>query len=387
MGAVRALVTGLLVLICACGPMSRPALATKPNKGPSPTAVATPSSPPWVAPFEAIDFIDRSNGWAVIESDADKAVEVIRTEDGGATWSAPVKVTSLNVPEGDNIPPFRVRFTSPQVGWVFGTGVFGTTDGGVSWKASNVPNLTFDIAAVGPSVWAMAGCDDRNGSACPGTILQWDDTRGAWSALPHQPVLASGPFQLIRVSTSVAYVAQQSEMDTRLVRTTNGGATWTPLETPCRGFGMPVATLDGVRLWMICPSQPSAGTQAKWTYTSDDAGAHWTLRSYSDGTSNLGSIPLSGCAQWLVITTTSTGFLANDRGDLYRSTDHGRTWMALDISRGEGFFPALQFVDVATGWAVAQVPGVTPDYRVGLFRTTDGGATWRVVSSMPGSVL
>lgn len=61
--------------------------------------------------------------------------------------------------------------------------------------------------------------------------------------------------------------------------------------------------------------------------------------------------------------------------------------MALGISRGEGFFPALQFVDATTGWAVAQVPGVTPDYRVGLFRTTDGGATWRMVSSMPGSVL
>ena len=61
--------------------------------------------------------------------------------------------------------------------------------------------------------------------------------------------------------------------------------------------------------------------------------------------------------------------------------------MALDISHGEGFFPAVEFLDATVGWAVAQVPGVTPDYRVGLFRTTDGGATWRMVSSMPGNVL
>ncbi len=244
-----------------------------------------------------------------------------------------------------------------------------------------------DLALTGSSVWAITGCDDRY-PTCPAAVWSRSATTGAWTRLQHQPPVTSGPFKLIAVSASTVYVVQQSEMEARLIRTTDGGTTWARLNIPCpRGFtGMPVATLDGVHIWIICPSEPGAGEQAKWTYTSDDSGSHWTLRAYDDGIKSSGAMPIAGYAHLLALSSSSTGVMANDRGDVYRSIDHGRTWTDLRLAfASEGFYSALQFVDASTGWLSGVIEGVTPDGAVGLYRTTDGGATWKLVSSMSGN--
>lgn len=374
MRAPGVLLAGLVVVLCACGSTSQPAAADIAK--PSPTATATPSEQPYVAPFAAIDFLNRSNGWAVMLSDADKAVEVVRTTDGGVTWGAPVKVTSLNVPAGYAAPHFGVRFANADDGWLFGQGLFVTTNGGATWSATSVRADVYDVGILESSAWAVTDAGLFRSNAGSTT----------WTAMPSAPIQGGGPFQLIRATAQVAFIAQQAQFETRLFRTSDGGATWHDLGAPCRGYGMPVATLDGVHLWMICASEPGAGNQAKWTYTSDDSGAHWTLRAYNDGVKATGSMPSNGYAHWLAIISTTTGFMANDRGDLYRSTDQGTTWFGLNISHGEGLFAALQFVDPSHGWLAAETSDISLDGRVGLFRTTDGGATWQLVSSAPGRI-
>ena len=383
---MRWLVAILVLFSCACGATGRPEAAVTPMK-PSPAASASPPSSPTlnITGFEAIDFIDREDGWAVVLTDA--AVEISRTEDGGMTWSSPVRVTSLAEPEGDAAPRFGVRFVDRQNGWVYGAGIFSTTDSGATWTPYATRDEVFDLAVAGGTAWAVSGCDFRTTAPCSGELLQWNAASKLWSPLPHQAPLGLGPFELIRISASLAYIAQQSQFSTDLFRTANGGGAWTAVATPCnRGYAMPFATLDGVHLWMVCGSEPGAGEQGKWTYTSDDSGAHWTLRSSNDGVHASGSIPVIGYAKWMALTGPETAFMVDDRGGLYRSVDQGRTWVATGIAEGEVFFSGLQFVDPSTGWVAAETGDVALDGKIGLFRTVDGGRTWTMVSSMPGRI-
>jgi photosystem II stability/assembly factor-like uncharacterized protein len=340
-----------------------------------------------VQPFEDVWFLDPNDGWAVIVNGADHAIEAINSLDGGATWGEPVKVTSLSVPEGYSAGHVGIRFANPQVGWVFGPGIFATSDGGHTWKETPAPGNVSDLAAFGDSAWAITGCDPRIASPCPSSLLAWNPVANSWSPAQYQPPPSSSPQQLIRTSAGRAFIVQETVMNTALLRTDDGGAGWTRLGVACQGFHMQVATLDGLHVWLVCPSEPGAGQQGKDVYTSADGGTTWTLRARTNPPDqSLGKISSSGYAQWLALSSATTGFLAMDRGDLYRSTDGGATWIAAGISHGEGFFPALDFVDATHGWAVAQIPSMDMAGRVGLYRTVDAGASWTLASSLAGNV-
>jgi photosystem II stability/assembly factor-like uncharacterized protein len=355
----------------------------------SPSAKTTPGGSPaspgtgWVEPFADISFVSPTQGWAVVLSQADHAVETIHTVDGGATWSRPVKVSALDVPSGSAPPHAVIRFADPQTGWISATGSFWTADGGKTWNATSLEDPIFDIAVVGGTAWAVTGCDFRQGQ-CPAGLRVWVAQTHEWRATAHQPPMTSGPALLIRTSERRAFIAQQAELDNRLMRTDDGGNTWSQLPSPCRGFGMPVATVDGMHLWLACPSQPAAGQQEKAVYTSADGGSTWTLRAQTDPPGSVGHITTSGYAQLLAVTPSGIGFLALDRGDLYRSVDSGATWVATGITASEGFYPAIDFVDANHGWVVAETGEM--DCCVGLYRTVDGGFAWKLVSSLPGRV-
>jgi photosystem II stability/assembly factor-like uncharacterized protein len=358
-----------------------------PSAKPTPTLITLePSSAPWVMPFEDVSFVSPGEGWAVNLSQADRAVEVIHSLDGGVTWTPPVKVAPMNVASGDAPPHFGIRFANRQMGWVFGSGIYATNDGGLTWSKTGAVGEVFDLATIGDSSWAITGCDPRI-SLCARELMIWDSGTGNWRAAVPQPPVTSGPFRIIRATAQRALISQETEMDTRLVRTEDGGVTWRRLSIPCRGFaGMPVATLDGVHLWMVCAGGMGAGQQLKDVYTSSDSGDSWVLRARAGLHGNVGAISSSGYAHLLALGSASTGFLAMDRGDFYRSTDRGVTWINSGISHGEAFFSALWFADPAHGWVAAQVGTIQMEGRIGLYRTIDGGAHWALVSSMLGSM-
>ena len=85
----------------------------------------------------------------------------------------------------------------------------------------------------------------------------------------------------------------------------------------------------------------------------------------------------------------------NPSGDLARefhTTDGGRTWASVPISpsilelvRKGWSMGDLQMRTAAVGWLVMQYmsPISTSDDRSALFRTTDGGTTWRLMGTSP----
>src|SRR5262249_38400098 len=97
-----------------------------------------------------------------------------------------------------------------------------------------------------------------------------------------------------------------------------------------------------------------------------DGGATWTPQ--SSGTTRF----LRGVS----FADANTGWAVGDGGTILRSSDGGVTWTPQSSGRIENL-RAVSFVDANTGTAVGGEPTRPPAPPTGIIlRTTDGGATW-----------
>lgn len=70
---------------------------------------------------------------------------------------------------------------------------------------------------------------------------------------------------------------------------------------------------------------------------------------------------------------------------VWHTIDGGKNWQAgmpIDLGVSQLFFPSLYFLDAKNGWLLAELHRDEDDAAGSreLFRTTDGGATWRLLS-------
>lgn len=127
-----------------------------------------------------------------------------------------------------------------------------------------------------------------------------------------------------------------------------------------------MAAIDDRTIWIVCGSQPGAGSQQKQLITSSDGGLQWSYPPNPPSSGYVQSLAMSGPTSGL------TGWLASARGPLYVTPDGGRTWSLAD-GRGVSVDLAgsgavdVAFTDPLHGWAA------TSDE---IFRTTDGGLHW-----------
>ncbi|MCH8300131.1 MAG: T9SS type A sorting domain-containing protein [Candidatus Marinimicrobia bacterium] len=94
--------------------------------------------------------------------------------------------------------------------------------------------------------------------------------------------------------------------------------------------------------------------------------------------------PTGGGLGTIEFVSSTEGWIAAERG-LLHTTDAGTTWEVVSpdpgrlVGFGLGVNPALSFIDATTGWAMGSFGGFGEDNTAagaGLFKTTDGGATW-----------
>lgn len=287
-------------------------------------------------PAEYMRFFDRSTG--VVVSSGPGAT-IYRTGDGGTTWtSRRVGVTSYVI---------AVSFVDADHGWLldYGTGagsteLFGTTDGGRSWKSLGSP------ARDAAQAYAVTFSDRSTG---------WLDT------------VAPG-----------AYV----------YTTSNGGKTWRAVELPTPASGWPVPhgfffvaarpTLGGGVIVTVVNSQHVNGRNAAGgavlsypplTVRTFDGGSpveyvfSTFVDSSTDGVLHIpGGTHQPGPASAQVQPANQTGF---------RSTDGGTTWAPFSPPAPGG---TIGYVDAMDWWWAG--PGVSS-------RTADGGQTWTAALSDP----
>ncbi len=356
-----------------------------------PSAVATPllvsplapTAVPPVTSVAEVAFATRSLGWAVglrcRGSGASGSCATLEssTADGGKTWSGAVVVAQPHYSE-DSLPRVHVRFRGLD-GWVFGPGIYGTHNGGRTWRLQD-DRPTLSLETAGTSVWAVTGC--IRAQLCQPRLIESTAGSDHWVDAPGQPpILPSNDAFLERSGSATTFLVALTgpktfSLSTHLFVTRNSGASWTSLTSPCQELRQ-LRSLDSVVVWALCTSQPGAGSQPKSVYVSQDGGRSWALRAQTWYPAAVGSLSIEGYATTLIVTSSSAALIGSERGGVSISSDQGRTWSAPDAdvvggTAGLGV-EQLWFVDPSFGWALGGLGSGGPT----LWATSDGGHQWK----------
>ncbi|MGD0998001.1 MAG: YCF48-related protein, partial [Thermoleophilia bacterium] len=359
-----------------------------------------------------IDFVDRSDGWALAQDDWGDSM-VVATSDGGLLWRP--------VPTGDQVTT-GIRASSAASVWLVGqsydnldlqnpTVFMHSSDGGLRWETSTVaaPANPLAVAAHGDAVCAVgdgilissdAGATWRSASsgqqywfsaasAVTATDVWAVDTVGALlhSTDGRRWVEQDSP---ARWATSLMGVAFPDRNDgwvvgasdvwgdgSVILHTADGGKTWVPQQSTLAGGLVGVDFLDASVGWAISsnPFPFGSGAPLALEHTTD-GGATW-IPQYVYQTTELHAVDF---------VDAQTGWAAGGwwgsgggypTGAIFGSTNGGYTWTREKLPKGAPDMTGVQFPSRHSGWAVGtSYDGNDDAVQSWVLHTTDGGKTW-----------
>ena len=252
------------------------------------------------------------------------------TSDAGRTW----RRYPLNTTENIN----EIYFRNEENGYlVAGRKLFITTDGGTSWRETVIFRPA-DLRNNTPVFLSIRFADKKRGLAI-GSILN----------------------------------AQGNVIDSLVMRTTDGGETWSRLTVPFKGelfhldfngsshgwivgdSGLILATTDGGDSWRVQQSGVSVGLynidfrddyegyavgQAGTILRTENGGASWQrVRS-----------PFPGALMRVDFADDKNGWIVGHRGMILRSTDRGLTWAKVESASDKNLYGL--YIVKRYGWAV-----------------------------------
>lgn len=275
-------------------------------------------------------FRDSTNGTAIGEFGL-----IMLTTDAGVTWNRVGGGSATEILE-------VVRFSPAGVGFAAGATNFGrvlrTTDGGLNWALSAPLGGVLDLAFAGSNVIAAG----LNG------IYRSTDLGQSWSTV-YRDNLGNNPRSVDFASAAIGVAVG---LDGAVLRTTDGGLTWTPVASGT------TAALLTVRFASLNVGHAGGGGTTLLRTT--DAGATWSPVAAAPAGENIHS---------LAYPTAMIAVMAIDSG-LLRSTDGGLTW-ARAYNSVQGSMLGVSFGSATQGVAV----GVNGE----IARSVDAGATWTFV--------
>lgn len=303
------------------------------------------------ASLRGVSVVDDRTAWA-----SGSKGTVLRTLDGGSTW------TALPVP-GAEATDFRdVEAFGPDEAVVMGVDrparIFRTTDGGTTWTR------TFYDDSPGMFLDGLAFFDERNGLAVGDPMdgrfffISTTDGGATWAPLPpaSRPAALDGEAAFAASGTSLAVMKEgrvwlgTGGPVSRVWRSEDRGLHWEPassalLEGSSSAGGFSVAFLDA-RAGLTVGGDYKAETAAAGNAAvSDDGGKTWTpVKDRRPGGFREAVAFIPGTKPPIAITVGPSG------SDL--SLDLGRTWTAIAAPAG---FHALAFAKRGrAGWAVGR---------------------------------
>lgn len=327
-----------------------------------------------------LDAVSAAVVWAV------RGGTPIVSEDGGRTWR--------DVPIANPTDPTAriawVDFADGLHGWAGGWGYsasgspvqhrYRTDDGGRSWVPITAPNpcddrqgsgrYSFISSQVG---WMLCSYGGAGGST-PKAVFKTEDGAQHWTLLtettrerrtPGGLELSSGNSAFFFTSATDGWFSGQSGT----AMTTDGGRTWRPIAAPTIA-----QTPGGTFARFLSRDQGFVVVygSAVTILATTDSGAHWQ--------------PIYSMAPWpagtIQFADRRVGFGAGtalDSGAVLRSDDGGASWAQVGRVGGPATtVRSLAFADARRGWASTydQMRG-QPAANCALYRTDDGGATWR----------
>lgn len=395
------------------------------------------------AAIYGIKFLDANTGWATGAFGA-----MLRTTDGGTTWNvAKFGDSSYSYDLGviTAIDAKTVYVGRPNSGYSSYGMFYASSDGGVTWRTvTTVPsvitpsgkfwsllNNNVRVSTDGGLNYAsVLEIKQQSGSSYLDTssLTVRDDLRAAvharsssydyttytykyfesfhvtvdggatWSKVETQTSSSSSTVQRLLSVSEDGKTLIAGGGNTGMLRSTDGGATWTALASPATDYySVTIVPLggsdivassysslwlseDGGQSWMKLSKPVSSGASSfsassirrvdatalsatdssGATYLSKDKGQTWTrvVAAVENG--------YSGQPGVLAFSDGKNGFMVEPAGRAFTTKDGGATWQLK--SSDFGAVRAVQFVNKTTGWLVGA------DGR--LYKSTDAGQTW-----------
>lgn len=284
------------------------------------------------ASLNDVFFSDTANGW--IAGNAAGGF-LLATDDGGRTWRRAYPSTA-------DRPALDIAFVSPTVG--SGVGVVGdsravlrTDDGGVGWHL--IGRLPVAPVALDRDPIISFVDVDHGWVAIVGGLLATNDGGRTWQCVPNAP---PGGVAFADVSHGCA-----GTFDTPAASTTDGGATWVPVEASSGLVACAAGLVDPVWAAPAHLFNPGNGLGVQAIVGADHAWAVGSLDYTHVGV----AVTRDGGQTWTGYRWPSP---PNDAGGL-----------------GSDPLVRVSFVNPTTGWLFTLYGH--------LFATTDGGATWREI--------
>ena len=396
---VGALVTALALAGCGTAHSSGAAgtgttAATTPSASPpatgttaTPAAASTPATPaggPVPSGFAAtsVTFVSTQEAFVLGTAPCSHApcTSIVRTLDRGGSWRGlPAPVVTLGPAMSASGPAvWGIRFATPSHGFVFGNGLWETTDGGEHWAQAAAPaGSILSLEVIDGQVLAVtATCSSQSGCGSTGSLERRPLSGGAWQQVTPVKDAEAGT-DAIATQARVAAVLD----GTTVIVTSDGGLSTVSHPVPCTTEGIAVAESVAVTgpdsLALLCAGQAAMGSVDKTVYVSGNLGQTWTQA----GAPPRGGDPIGlagGTPDQLVVTAASGASF------LYYSGDGATQWgTAYDNGDGGMGFNDLGFTTTSDG-VVVHGPALSDGNSEGrpgqLLLTSNGGATWQAVN-------
>ncbi len=318
--------------------------------------------------LNAVCFVNQNTGWVVGDNNA-----VLKTIDGGSNWIPQETPVDSIGEDFDPMDPstwpseydytlYSVYFMDSNTGWAvgwkqeigigvtFSGGIIATTDGGENWvdQPSGMDGILNDVFFH----------DSQNGWAAGGdwdyaTLLRTSDGGDTWTPQSGMPTY-SGDALMLRsvyfINNNTGWIAGGDDLT---MKTINGGATWQPIDWSWTDYPTSphsVFFADENHGWVV----------GKYVLYTSDGGDQWDEQMHTP----------SGLVlhyQSVSATDAENAFIVGPGSEIYQTDDNGDNWTK-KISGPTEDLNDLFFVNSQIGWAVGD------DYV--LVKTTDGGTNW-----------
>jgi len=340
-------------------------------------AGAAVQKPPQFEPA-AVSFVSPSQGWALGRFGCDDCAAIRSTVDGGRHWTVlPSPHLPLRYYASSAWAVSDIAFADASNGFLFGPGFLTTRDGGRAWSRQRLSSV-FAVAFGGGYAYAQTR------PSGPGGAALWRARIGsqAWRQLPLPP---TARVALAAVEGSSVVLLESGETDIgvmartvgRLWASSDSGSSWRPRRVPCTpadgGAAVIAIAHAHPRSWLLDCFDNEQSSQEQDTqhhlYATANAGESW---------SRLSDPTRYGAPALLTDNGVGHAFLTTEgvRDALVGTLDGGRHWHHILYSGGSFFAWAdLDFVTTETGFVV----GPTHSAPEHVYRTDDGGRTWRVL--------
>lgn len=319
---------------------------------------------------------------------------IFKSSDGAASWnSANSGIPVLNAPGQSlpySVPCLAIDPRNPNTLYavengfaiapdtvLVAGGLFKSADGGGSWNSLNLglpPNSSIDAVAVNPQNPSTLYVGSVYG------IFKSTDGGSDWTPVNSGlPAFANGlpggaayflvaSLAIDQQQPDTVYVAITNSIGSRVLRTTNGGASWSDAAS-----GLPEnTTVRSLQIDSQIHTTLYAATRAG-VFKSTDSAITWT-----PANSGLISTVITDLA---ITPGNSSTLYAATSSELLKTADGGKNWSAADS--GMAFVGSPLAIDPQNSSTIFAIGCTIANYICGVVKSADGGASWRVSQAFP----